>query len=115
MNSAQLASRAGVSVRMLRYYHKGGVLDEPPRSANGYRQYDTQDLIRVLRIKRLAALGFSLKSMPPLLDENRTHSADSWDELDRELEEEINRLSYQRHLLARARGGSITVDQARAS
>lgn len=99
---------------MLRYYHKGGVLDEPPRSANGYRQYDRQDLIRVLRIKRLAALGFSLKSMPPLLDEQRTHN-DSLDELDRELQEEINRLSYQRQLLARARVAPITVDQAQAS
>ncbi|MDV2475527.1 hypothetical protein F8M49_09195 [Rhodococcus zopfii] len=94
---------------------KGGVLDEPPRSANGYRQYDTQDLIRVLRIKRLSALGLSLKSMPPLLDEHRTDTADSWDELDRELREEISKLSYQRRLLARARVGPVAVDRAHAS
>lgn len=110
MNSAQLAGKAGVSVRMLRYYHKTGVLPEPPRSANGYRRYDTPDLIRVLRIKRLLALGISLKSMTGLLDRAPQDPADSLDELDRELQAEIDRLSHQRQLLARARVEHTTVD-----
>ncbi|WP_084195160.1 MerR family DNA-binding transcriptional regulator [Streptosporangium amethystogenes] len=37
MNSSELGSLAGVTVRALRHYHQVGVLDEPPRGPNGYR------------------------------------------------------------------------------
>lgn len=60
MRSNEVAKAADVSVRTLRHYHDLGLLPEPPRSANGYRDYSALDVARVLRIKRLSSLGFSL-------------------------------------------------------
>ncbi|WP_270479843.1 MerR family DNA-binding transcriptional regulator [Collinsella tanakaei] len=51
MKSNELAKLAGVTVRTLRHYHAIGLLDEPPRQANGYRDYRPEDLLRVLRIR----------------------------------------------------------------
>lgn len=50
-----------VGPRSLRHYHALGLLPEPSRQANGYREYGALDVARLLRIKRLAALG-------PLMD-----------------------------------------------
>ena len=69
MKSNELAKLAGVTVRTLRHYHAIGLLDEPPRQANGYRDYRPEDLLRVLRIRQLASLGFPLDQVAGLLDE----------------------------------------------
>ncbi|MER6176220.1 MerR family transcriptional regulator [Streptosporangium sp. NPDC001681] len=103
MNSSELGSLAGVTVRALRHYHQVGVLDEPPRGPNGYRQYDVHDLIRVLRIRRLAALGIPLEQMPALLDETGDQAIGLLDQLDQELAAQIDRLTTQRDLIARLR------------
>lgn len=100
MLSSELSALAGVTTRALRHYHKVGVLDEPPRTAAGYRQYDVGDLIRLLRIKRLAALGITLEQMPPLLDETDDDSAVVLNQLDQELAAQIDQLSNQRQLIA---------------
>lgn len=108
MRSSDLAQLAGVTVRTLRHYHAIGLLPEPPRHPNGYREYNTEHLARVLRIKRLSALGFSLSRIGEVLDEmdaNRESaegpSADNaLDELDRELALQIERLKEQRHTIA---------------
>lgn len=69
MKSNELAKLAGVTVRTLRHYHSIGLLDEPPRQANGYRDYRPEDLLRVLRIRQLASLGFPLDQVAGMLDE----------------------------------------------
>ncbi|WP_181026916.1 MerR family transcriptional regulator [Pseudoclavibacter sp. RFBB5] len=103
MNSSELARRAGVTVRALRHYHQVGVLDEPPRTSNGYRQYDVHHLIRVLRIRRLAALGVALDEMPRFLDEASPEAPELLDRLDAELAAQIERLTAQRALIAKLR------------
>ena len=110
MNSSELARRAGVTVRALRHYHQVGVLDEPPRTSNGYRQYGVHDLIRVLRIRRLAALGIALEDMPNLLDEDGAETPAMLDRLDAELAAQIERLTAQRALIAQLRGLPTTPD-----
>lgn len=102
VRSGELARLAGVTVRALRHYHHVGVLEEPARGHNGYRDYDVRDLIRVLRIRRLAAIGIPLESMPALLD-GSGDAADVLDELDRELAGQIDRLARQRSVIARLR------------
>lgn len=67
MHSNEVAKLAGVTVRTLRHYHSIGLLPEPPRSANGYREYGALDLARLLRIKRLAGLGFPLSRIGEML------------------------------------------------
>lgn len=114
MNSAQLAHRAGVSVRTLRHYHQIGILAEPPRLANGYRHYGNHDLIHVLRIKRLSALGIPLSSMTELVAGD-TSGNGLLDELDRELESAIIRLNQQRQMVSRVRSQLVVEHDACAS
>ena len=103
MHSGELARLAGVTVRALRHYHQVGLLAEPERGMNGYRHYDVHDLVRVLRIKRLAAVGIALERMPPLLDELTDDTDRQLDELDAELAAQIERLIGQREVIARLR------------
>ena len=63
LRSGDVAKLAGVTVRTLRHYRSIGLLPEPPRDDNGYCSYGIEDLARVLRIKRLASLGFSLEDI----------------------------------------------------
>lgn len=69
LRSGELAKLAGVTVRTLRHYRTIGLLPDPPRDDNGYCSYGIEDLVRVLRIKRLASLGFSLDDIKGMLDD----------------------------------------------
>lgn len=69
LRSGELAKLAGVTVRTLRHYRTIGLLPDPPRDENGYCSYGIEDLVRVLRIKRLASLGFSLDDIKGMLDD----------------------------------------------
>ncbi|GAA1231785.1 MerR family transcriptional regulator [Prauserella halophila] len=95
MLSSELADLAGVTVRTLRHYHQIGLLPEPPRSDGDYRQYGIGDLVRVLRITRLTALGIPLSELPAVLDDP-TAAGELLNELDRQAAAEIERLSARR-------------------
>ena len=116
MRSNEVARVAGVTVRTLRHYHALGLLPEPPRSANGYRDYAPADLARVLRIKRLASLGFPLASIGEVMaqvDAGASADGPATDplaELDRELEQEIARLEEQRRVIASLRAERLRPD-----
>jgi DNA-binding transcriptional MerR regulator len=110
MNSGELASIAGVTVRTLRHYHQVGVLPEPFRTANGYRNYGVRDLITLLQVKRLAALGVPLEQIPAALDSAEGGHSALLDNLDRELEAQIDRLTAQRALVAQLRSTSAAPD-----
>lgn len=59
-STRQLAELAGTTVKAVRHYHELGLLDEPPRKSNGYKQYGVAELVRLLQIKRLVDLGVPL-------------------------------------------------------
>ncbi|MDF2560499.1 MAG: hypothetical protein K0R99_1945 [Microbacterium sp.] len=109
MQSSELARLAGVTVRSLRHWHQIGVLPEPARSANGYRDYDAVDFVRVLRIRRLASLGMPLERMGAVLDRGE-NSTRILDDLDSELSAQIDRLTRQRELIARMRDAGASPD-----
>ena len=67
MRSREIAGAAGVTVKT--HYHRIGLLPEPPRSENGYRDYRVEDLVLLLRIRRFADLGFSLGAISSLIAE----------------------------------------------
>ncbi|MDP8017651.1 MerR family transcriptional regulator [Prescottella equi] len=67
MRSSEVAARAGVNVQTLRYYERRGLLDEPPRSASGYRAYPADAVAVVRFIKRAQEHGFSLDEIEELL------------------------------------------------
>lgn len=39
MRTSELAARVGLKAETLRYYERRGLLDVPPRTAAGYRDY----------------------------------------------------------------------------
>lgn len=115
MRSSEVARLAGVTVRTLRHYHQLGVLDEPERSHNGYRTYTVDDLVRVLRIRRLAALGIPLERMPELLEHSADEDAETGallEQLDAEFTEQIDRLVAQREVVRQMRGRRVPLDLA---
>lgn len=116
MRSSDLAQLAGVTVRTLRHYHAIGLLPEPPRHPNGYREYGAEHLARVLRIKQLASLGFPLDRIGGMLDDldagplAETGAFDALDELDAALQAEIERIEEQRRTIAHIRQDRIAID-----
>ena len=63
----EVAERAGVGVETVRFYERRGLLDEPPRSASGYRQYPAETVSKLRFIKRAKDLGFSLSEVNDLI------------------------------------------------
>ncbi|WP_410558642.1 MerR family transcriptional regulator [Actinomadura fulvescens] len=67
MRIGELAERAGVSTRALRYYEQQGLLPAR-RAGNGYREYDEADVRLVTEIRTLLAAGFTLDDARPFVD-----------------------------------------------
>jgi DNA-binding transcriptional MerR regulator len=65
----ELARCAGVTSRAIRHYHATGLLPEPPRDSFGYRSYAPGDLVRLVHICRLRAVGMPLEQIAKALDE----------------------------------------------
>jgi len=60
MRIGELAGLVGISTRAIRHYHRVGLLPEPARQANGYREYSLRDAVELARVRRLTELGLSL-------------------------------------------------------
>ncbi len=67
LTRGQLAKKANVNPETIRYYERRGLLPEPSRNGSGFREYTQEAVNRTEFIKRLQALGFSLKEISELL------------------------------------------------
>ncbi|MCK7624300.1 MerR family transcriptional regulator [Streptomyces sp. RS10V-4] len=67
MRIGELAERAGVSTRTLRYYESRGLLPAR-RAVNGYRVYGDEDLRLVAQIRTLQDFGFGLDETRPFVE-----------------------------------------------
>jgi DNA-binding transcriptional MerR regulator len=67
MRIGELARRTGTTTRALRFYESQGLL-RAQRKANGYREYDEEDLRLVTEIQTLQAVGFSLDDTRPFVE-----------------------------------------------
>lgn len=94
-STRELAELAGTSLRAVRHYHQVGLLAEPERRSNGYKQYGVEHLVRLVRIKRLVDLGFSLPQIAAM-GEADDHPEEALRALDAELAETIARLQSAR-------------------
>ncbi|WP_328608857.1 MerR family DNA-binding transcriptional regulator [Amycolatopsis sp. NBC_00345] len=94
-STREVADLAGASVRAVRHYHEIGLLSEPERGANGYKHYGTSHLLRVLRIRRLTTLGFSLPQIAAMGDAD-DHFEEALRSLDEELAATVDRLRRTR-------------------
>lgn len=62
-----VARRAGVAPRVIRYYEQQGLLSAP-RSENGYRAYDDAHVERITRIAGLVQAGLPTRLVKVLLE-----------------------------------------------
>lgn len=62
-STREIAEFAGTTLKAVRHYHRIGLLEEPERSANGYKRYGIKHLIRLMRIRRLVDLGVALSDI----------------------------------------------------
>ena len=108
-STREIAELAGTSLRAVRHYHQIGLLPEPERRSNGYKQYGVAHLVRLVRIKRLVDLGFSLPQIAALGDED-DHPEQALRELDAELAATIDRLQRARGELAELLTNSAPTD-----
>ncbi|CAM5593532.1 MULTISPECIES: MerR family transcriptional regulator [Streptomyces] len=67
MQIGELARRAGVTTKAVRYYESLGLLT-PERLANSYRDYDEHDVRLVREIRALSRLGLPVERTRPFLD-----------------------------------------------
>lgn len=62
MTVNEVEARTGLDRATVRYYEKEGLIS-PPREGNGYRNYSEADIEKLLKIKLLRALDFSLEDI----------------------------------------------------
>ena len=62
-----LATRAGLSAKTIRFYEQAGLLPQPPRTAGGYRDYPPSALDRLAFIRHAQSAGFSLADIRGVL------------------------------------------------
>jgi DNA-binding transcriptional MerR regulator len=115
MRIGELAALLGVSTRTVRHYHHQGVLPEPPRRANGYREYGMRDAVALARIRRLVEVGLSLDEARDIIADDQTRELpDILREIDAGLarqEREIRgRRSRLAGLLRQAEAGALGPD-----
>lgn len=67
MQISELAARAGVTVKAVRYYESLGLV-VPDRLPNGYRDYTDEHLRAVTEIRELADSGISPSKATPFID-----------------------------------------------
>ncbi len=63
----QVAKRSGIGIETVRFYERKGLVEEPPRTDSGYRQYPEDVVARIRFIRRSKELGFKLKEISELL------------------------------------------------
>ena len=64
----KVSKQSGIGVETVRFYEKSGLIDDPPRTESGYRQYPASTVVRIGFIKRAKELGFTLKEIKELLN-----------------------------------------------
>lgn len=63
MHIGEVAARTDLSLRSLRHWHEVGLLVPSGRTDGGFRLYTETDVEKILVIRRMKPLGFSLEEM----------------------------------------------------
>ncbi|GAA1988527.1 MerR family transcriptional regulator [Isoptericola halotolerans] len=111
-STRELAELAGTTVRSVRLYHERGLLEEPDRRPNGYKQYEVRHLLSLLRIRRLSELGVPLSKID-VVREGDSSSPETLRALDAELAASIERQVKARSAIAAilSDGGPVDVPE----
>ncbi|BBC36864.1 MerR family transcriptional regulator [Streptomyces graminofaciens] len=97
MRIGELAATVGVTTRAVRHYHHLGLLPEPGRRPNGYRDYTLRHAVVLARIRRLTELGLGLAEVRDVLaDDAGREPAAVLAELDEDLARQEGALRERR-------------------
>ncbi len=77
MQIGEVAARTELSLRTIRHYEETGLVAPSARSQGGFRLYTETDVHRLMVIRRMKPLGFTLDQMRDLLDATDRLDADS--------------------------------------
>jgi MerR family transcriptional regulator, copper efflux regulator len=67
MQIGEVAERVKLSLRTIRHYEEVGLVPPSARSKGGFRLYTEADVQRLLLIRRMKPLGFTLEEMADVL------------------------------------------------
>ncbi|MFI6697630.1 MerR family transcriptional regulator [Streptomyces sp. NPDC050509] len=76
MQIGEVAARTELSLRTIRHYEETGLVVPSARSQGGFRLYTETDVARLMVIRRMKPLGFTLEQMRDLLDATDRLDAD---------------------------------------
>ncbi|MFJ3106828.1 MerR family transcriptional regulator [Streptomyces sp. NPDC086835] len=68
MQIGEVAERTGLSLRTIRHYEEVGLVTPSARSKGGFRLYTEADVERLMVVRRMKPLDFSLDEMRDLLE-----------------------------------------------
>lgn len=68
MKIGEVAERTGLSIRSLRHYDEVGVVSPSGKTPGGFRLYSERDVERILLVRRMKPLQFTLEAMKEFLD-----------------------------------------------
>lgn len=68
MQIGEVAARTELSLRTIRHYEETGLVVPSARSQGGFRLYTEADVARLMVIRRMKPLGFTLDQMRDLLE-----------------------------------------------
>ncbi|MBT2397894.1 MerR family transcriptional regulator [Streptomyces sp. ISL-100] len=68
MQIGEVATRTELSLRTIRHYEETGLVTPSARSQGGFRLYTEADVARLMVVRRMKPLGFTLDQMRDLLD-----------------------------------------------
>ncbi|OKJ31234.1 MerR family transcriptional regulator [Streptomyces sp. CB02130] len=77
MQIGEVAARTELSLRTIRHYEETGLVTPSARSQGGFRLYTETDVARLMVIRRMKPLGFTLDQMRDLLDATDRLDADA--------------------------------------
>jgi MerR family transcriptional regulator, mercuric resistance operon regulatory protein len=86
----EIAKLCGVNKETLRYYERIGLIPEPSRTESGYRMYPEDMVNRLMFIKRMQELGFTLTEIHKLfgvVDRDDVRCIDMYDFVSQKIEE----------------------------
>ena len=67
---SKIAKEIGINLETVRFYERKGLIEQPIKPLQGYRQYPIATVNRIRFIKRSQELGFTLKEIEGLLSLN---------------------------------------------
>lgn len=73
MNISQVAKLTRLTAKSIRFYESKGVVAEPLRSENGYRNYGDKQIEQLKIVARARAVGFNLEQCKFLVNSQIIH------------------------------------------